>query len=475
MEKENKLLNYIKTNKEYILLSVIILLAFLLRIYKISAPSLWHDELMTIGRISGSWLDTLTNLADSPFPPLYYLILKAWTSLIGISEWSLRFPSALFGAILLIYLYKLTKLITNNKQTAYLAALLGAFWPYLINYSQEAKMYTLVWLLGLASWYYFLIFLKDQKSNNKWKYILSTIALIYTLYLGFLLLLTQIIIWFIYNKNKDYLKSLFIIILSYLPWVSIAFTNISHKKGILWIGKTENYLINLGSIFLSFINSYKIEEINILTIAITILVIYGIYHLIKEKQESLEKNSALFYLITPIILLSLIDYFYTPILVTRYLSFAIFPLIIILSYSINKTRDWNKYIPHILILLIISLFITSNLSTYYENSLKIDRENWKPMLKEICDKWPNSTFLTSTDIPEASLSFYAPCVKDKLFYLSLIKEQNFNDSSIVFFDRYNSYALMNQYIFEKENDQYIKIDEIQETNIYVIFYKKDDN
>lgn len=186
--------NYIKKNKEYIILGIIILIAFLLRLYKISSPSLWHDELMTIGRISGSWLDTLVNLSDSPFPPLYYLILKAWTLLAEISEWSLRFPSALFGVILLIYLYKLTKLVTDNKQTAYLATLLGAFWPYLINYSQEAKMYTLVWLLGLASWYYFLIFLKEPTSKNKWKYILTTIALIYTLYLGFLLLLTQIII-----------------------------------------------------------------------------------------------------------------------------------------------------------------------------------------------------------------------------------------------------------------------------------------
>lgn len=253
--------------------------------------------------------------------------------------------------------------------------------------------------------------------------------------------------------------------------MTIALTNISNKKGILWVGKTENYLINLGSIFLSFINSYKGEEINFLIIIITILIFYGLYNLIKEKKESLGKNSALFYLITPIILLSLIDYFYTPILVTRYLSFAIFPLIIILSYSINKTRDWNKYIPHIIILLIISLFATSNLSPYYENSLKIDRENWRPMLKEVCDKWPNSTFITSTDILPEGLEFYAPCIKDKLFYLSIIGNQYFKGSSIVFFDRYNSYALMNQYIFEQDNPQYKKTDKIQETNLYAINYR----
>src|SRR3954451_11201452 len=81
-----------------------------LRLYRLGAQSLWLDEggtwVEVTGRTGKGWLALLGVLfsKDAAYP-LYHILLKAWVTLAGDSEWALRFPSALAGAVTVTVLY----------------------------------------------------------------------------------------------------------------------------------------------------------------------------------------------------------------------------------------------------------------------------------------------------------------------------------------------------------------------------------
>src|SRR3989344_7952105 len=94
---------------------LIVFLAALIRLVALK-QSLWLDE--AIGAIAArdySYTGILTDfiIADN-HSPLYYLTLKAWTSIFGYSEIAIRFPSVLFGIGTIWFAYLIAKLI-NSK------------------------------------------------------------------------------------------------------------------------------------------------------------------------------------------------------------------------------------------------------------------------------------------------------------------------------------------------------------------------
>lgn len=413
MKKENKLINYIKNNKEYFILAVIIILGFLLRIYKISSPSLWHDELMTFYRLQGSFSDTLSTLLISPFPPLYYILMKFWTNLFGFSEFSLRFPSLIFSTITILYVYLLVKKLFN-RNTALISSFILAISPYAINYSQEAKMYSLIWFLSLASFYYFLEFIEKPNKKNIILYTIFTALMIYTLYFGFLILITQLICFLLYPKNrpvKEFIISLLSIILLYIPWLKIALKNISNSTGIEWVLTTKSYALGLYKIFLEIMQISKKIEI----IIFSLLIISGIILIINGKRENSlkqgNKRALLFLTFVPLIILLLIDFFYHPILMGRYLGFIHLPFIILIALTIDYTKKWNDKLPLIiLIILAISIF-TMHLAPYYEKQLKIEKEDWRSFFSETCKEINSKTLIINgISSPEELLRYYGTCL-----------------------------------------------------------------
>src|SRR3972149_8169918 len=89
---------------------LVLALSLCLRLVVIN-QSLWLDE--AIGAIAArdfSYSKILREfmLSDN-HPPLYYLFLKAWVSLFGFSEVSLRMPSVLFGVGTIYLVYKISK------------------------------------------------------------------------------------------------------------------------------------------------------------------------------------------------------------------------------------------------------------------------------------------------------------------------------------------------------------------------------
>ena len=124
-------------------LALILLIAFVVRVSSLEAPSIWVDEATSLHRAAMGPSEMITTLAFDHVP-LYYLMLQAWVRLVGTSVFSLRMPTVLFGVLVVSQVYVLAKHLFD-KAAGRIAALLTAVSPFLVFYSRMARPYPLLW------------------------------------------------------------------------------------------------------------------------------------------------------------------------------------------------------------------------------------------------------------------------------------------------------------------------------------------
>ncbi len=177
-------------------LLALLLLAFALRVYALDAQSLWYDEAVT-AQVAQQGLGELARwTADDIQPPLYYALVAGWTRLAGTGEWALRFPSVVFGLLMVALAYVLGRRLFG-RPAGRVAALLASLHPLWIYYSQEARMYTLLTALGMLAGYALLrVLASSQEPGSARKrlgwwavFVGASIALLYTHYFAAFLLL----------------------------------------------------------------------------------------------------------------------------------------------------------------------------------------------------------------------------------------------------------------------------------------------
>jgi uncharacterized membrane protein len=155
---------------EWVVLTLLLLLALALRLTNIGATSFWIDELYTFmvanGRLQPeslpqavhsamawashyiawqplTWQALMDALKINVHMPLYYLLLNPWLHWFGTNEFGLRSFSAVVSTLMLIPLYLLGKSLTGSRRVGYWVVLIGALSPFQIYYGQEGRMYAL--------------------------------------------------------------------------------------------------------------------------------------------------------------------------------------------------------------------------------------------------------------------------------------------------------------------------------------------
>ena len=123
-----------------------------LRLRHLGTYSLWCDEAFSVFVAKSRWSNLLRQLiVDRVHPPLYYMLLKFWISVVGASVAGLRLFSVLFSALTLLPLWSCMKRtrLSRGLKLALLFAI--ACNPFLILYSQEVRMYSLLCFLSVWS------------------------------------------------------------------------------------------------------------------------------------------------------------------------------------------------------------------------------------------------------------------------------------------------------------------------------------
>lgn len=180
-----------EAKRRWLVLSFV-LIAFGLRIYGLASQEFWFDEAASAFISSKGWREILAYVRSQPLehPPLYYLLLHLWGQMAGWSEFSLRFPSLLLGTLFISLLYRFLSWLLE-KEVAVLVTLLAAFSPFLIDLSGEARMYSLVIVLGLLTFLALLWALLKDRPLWWALWLVLTLAGIATHYYLALLLLAE--------------------------------------------------------------------------------------------------------------------------------------------------------------------------------------------------------------------------------------------------------------------------------------------
>jgi 4-amino-4-deoxy-L-arabinose transferase-like glycosyltransferase len=172
------------------LLILILILAVLLRFYKLSdnPASLSWDE-ASLGYNAYSISDSLKDehgeflpldrfIAFGDYKPPGYIYVAVFPiKLFGLSEWSVRFPSALSGILLVLFTYLLVNLLFKNKKIALIAGLLVAISPWDLHVSRAAYESHLATLFNLMAIYFFI-----RSREKSYFLVISVILFIFSFY-----------------------------------------------------------------------------------------------------------------------------------------------------------------------------------------------------------------------------------------------------------------------------------------------------
>ncbi len=174
----------------------VILIAFTLRLLNLTYHSFWFDEAVSVYWARQSIpriLEVGFLLVEDRLPPLYYLTLKGWGGLAGLSEFAIRLLSVFYGVLLVPVIFSIAALLFKRR-VGMMAAALVAVNPFLVWYSQEARMYAPAVFFGMLAVWAFLRICKSANQRlirNTFHIILfitsATAALYSHLYAGFLL------------------------------------------------------------------------------------------------------------------------------------------------------------------------------------------------------------------------------------------------------------------------------------------------
>jgi mannosyltransferase len=170
-----------------------------LRFATLGSQSFWLDEAIAIDAAHhsiGGLFDSLVQTEGNP--PLYFLLLDGWMRLFGDSEAATRSLSALFGTATIVVAYMIGRELAGSARVGIAAAVLVAFNPFLIWFSQETRPYALLVLLGGLSFLFFARVLEDPGRRALIGWSAASALAIATHYFAVLLVLPEAV-WLLYR------------------------------------------------------------------------------------------------------------------------------------------------------------------------------------------------------------------------------------------------------------------------------------
>lgn len=176
----------------WLLVALIVCCAAFLRLVQVD-ESLWLDELHTAWTVADGPGEIGPRAAIGNHSPVYFSFVWALTKTAGLSELTLRLPSAIAGVALVALAYLVVLRWTGSWSAGLLAALLVCLDRDCVFYGQEARPYACVQLVGLAHIALFSSLLAAPTRFKRIGFIALGILLFYLHYTAALLFLAEVV------------------------------------------------------------------------------------------------------------------------------------------------------------------------------------------------------------------------------------------------------------------------------------------
>lgn len=194
--------------------------------------SFWRDESFSFLMASRPVFEMLRLTATDFNPPLYYLVLKMWMTVLGHSEIVLRSLSLVFAVFTVYISYEfIVGVMHVRSKWRYFYFILILFSPFLTYYAFEARMYSMLACFGTLSWYFLA-------KKNRRGYILATIAGLYTHYFMVLVLVSQALYIVLTSrdaKRREALRIMGVAVAWFVPWILFVIAQKPPVSSQFWI------------------------------------------------------------------------------------------------------------------------------------------------------------------------------------------------------------------------------------------------
>jgi hypothetical protein len=346
-----------KYNKILIIffLTIFIIYGFFIRSYKLGEQSYWIDEGYTLNAVLSTLEKGYPQLDSGNLYGFNYLLnnylITGAIKLGGFNPIAVRSISVIFGIGVIFLIYLIGKKLFNNL-VGLSAAFLSSFSYWEIAWSRQARMYIQLQFFFFLSFYLFHSLL-DKFSYKKLIFvILSTIAAIFSHYLGYFLLVIYALTLIIHFSNikkeekqkfwKNKKQKIVLIISGFIILCFIV--NLSFD----FFSKLQNRDYFFGLNYQKFL----LTNLGIIVISALIGFIIGI---IKEKNIKKILSLGGAYLIPYLIIIFSVNTVHF-----RYLFFILPILFIFSGYLIYFIAKKFKYPSLVISLLLIALITSSN-------------------------------------------------------------------------------------------------------------------
>jgi 4-amino-4-deoxy-L-arabinose transferase-like glycosyltransferase len=399
----------IKMGKQHLRLDITLLVyllivigGILLRVYQIDY-NLDGDEIFSV-RATSSTFSHMTEISiqDRTHPPLHNILLFFWIRIWGSSEISVRMLSVLASLLFLLVLYRMT-LLLMPKWPALFVLSICAFSSFFVYYGQQARPYSLACLFATLTVYLLLRYQTKPSSFIAVSYFFSCVALVYTQYMGVLILLPQFVA-IILSKTREQRKLLpygLAGVFSITFWLILLLlysSNVPITRMVGWIEKPT--LFSFVSLFLTPFDFLPIEGSTKVLVALIALLLSFI--IIRRKNIN-RKNVILLCalaLLGPLIAFTVSHFWTVSVWALRQMIGPIIFFICLLALALALIQRWLK-IPLGLILVVWTILNVPN--AFPENS-KIPLRSIANLLSQ---KYPSHDVIVQTPGIGEALGYYS--------------------------------------------------------------------
>ena len=372
-------------------------LAALLRLPTLAVESLWYDETFT------AWLAKLpigqlvsATMADV-HPPTWYLLEWVIVHTLGSSEFSLRLISAIAGVLLVPAVYRLAQSFELIKPQPAAAALLTAVAPFMVYYSQEARAYSLIYLLttlatiGLLERRWLLLVAAATAAMY-----LHNLAVFYVAALGWLA------VWR-YRRCWQMWVSFFAIGLLWLPWFVVGMLpQFGDVRDGFWLREPS-----IGTPFFTIV-SFLFSGHGLLLVLVSTPIV-ALALLLPRPMAAATQWQLFGLMLLPLGLCIIASMVAAPVLVERVIGSSAIPMYLLIAPALTmplfvQPQSWRPYALPLAFAATIAVFY----ATYWGTD-RIGRYPWdfglKPMLSQLS---PNDGLFHANLATYIVLNYYLP-------------------------------------------------------------------
>jgi uncharacterized membrane protein len=178
--------------RAWLMVLALVLAGTALRLTSLVSRSMWLDEAITVDQTNRSLVGVVSNIATGVHPPLFHILMHFWVSAFGIGQAEIRSFALVWGVLSIPAAFWAGRAI-YGRTTGLVAATIVAFSPYLIWYSQEARMYSMMFLFGVLSTGFYTLSVRDGRWAHWLGYTVVTFLGMFTHYFFFFLVIGQVI------------------------------------------------------------------------------------------------------------------------------------------------------------------------------------------------------------------------------------------------------------------------------------------